>query len=85
MGYTLIYHKKTVSDKLKLKASKLLDKAEKICIALSKNPAPLNSKQLYRDLGGKRSIRINLQHRLIYEIIEEEKTVKIFSMWGHYE
>lgn len=85
MLYTLIYHKQTVEDKLKLKASKLLVKANKICAALSVNPTPSNSKQLYRDLKGKRSIRINLQHRLVYEVVEEEKTVKVLSMWGHYD
>ncbi|KDO03743.1 type II toxin-antitoxin system RelE/ParE family toxin [Rickettsia tamurae] len=46
---------------------------------------PLNSKKLYRNLVGKRSIRINLQHRLVYEILEDKKIIKILSMWGHYE
>jgi Txe/YoeB family toxin of toxin-antitoxin system len=85
MIYTLIYHKKTVADKQKLKASKLLQKAETLCNALSINPIPLNSKELSFDLKGKRSIRINLQHRLVYEVFEKEKIVKIFRMWGHYE
>ena len=43
------------------------------------------SKQLSGDLKGKRSIRINLQHRLVYEILESEKMIKILSMWSHYE
>lgn len=68
-----------------LKACGLLQKVEEICRSLALNPKPLYSKQLSRDLNGKRSIRINLQHRLVYEIFEEEKIVKILSMWGHYE
>ncbi len=83
--YILIYHKKTITDKQKLQSSKLLQKVETLCNALSINPRLLNSKELSGDLKGKRSIRINLQHRLVYEIVEEEKIVKILSMWGHYE
>jgi toxin YoeB len=85
MIYTLIYHKNTVGDKLKLKAAKLLGKTDRLCTALSINPTPLNSKELSGDLKGKRSIRINLQHRLVYEIFEKEKIIKILKLWGHYE
>lgn len=83
--YTLIYHKRTVLDKQKLKASNLLKKTDRLCKALALDPRPKNSKQLYRELKGKRSVRINLQHRIIYEVFEEEETVKILSLWGHYE
>jgi toxin YoeB len=83
--YTLIYHKRTVSDKQKLKASNLLQKTDSLCKSLALDPRPINSKQLYRDLKGKRSVRINLQHRIIYEVFEEDKTVKILSLWSHYE
>ncbi len=85
MTYTLQYTKRSAKDIQKLKAAKLEDKAVKLCNALSINPIPLNSKELSRDLVGKRSIRINLQHRLVYEIFEEEKIIKILSMWSHYE
>lgn len=83
--YTLIYHKRTILDKQKLKASNLLQKTGRLCESLAINPYPINSKQLYRDLKGKRSVRINLQHRIIYEVFEEEKIIKILSMWGHYQ
>ena len=81
----LIYHKKTLDDKAKLKAANLMEKAEKFCKELAMNPKPNYSKLLSRDLKGKRSIRINLQHRLVYEVSEELKIVKILSMWGHYD
>lgn len=82
--YKLIYHKKTILDKRKLKASNLLQKTHKLCELLVIDPSPANSKELYRDLKGKRSVRINLQHRLVYEVFEKEKLIKILSMWGHY-
>lgn len=81
----IIYTKKAVKDILLLKAAKLDSKGMLLCESLAKNPYPTNSKQLYHDLKGKRSVRINLQHRLIYEVLEEEKIVKILSMWDHYE
>lgn len=84
MRYKLIYHKKALKDKKKLRGDDLEGKVRKLCIKLSIDPFCVGSKQLYRDLSGKRSLRINLQHRLVYEINEEEKIVKIFSMWGHY-
>lgn len=85
MTYSLYYSKRAVKDVSNLKAAKLAWKAEELCKSLAVNPMPLHSKQLSGDLKGKRSIRINLQHRLVYEILEEEKIVKILSMWSHYE
>ena len=85
MIYTLIYTKKAIKDIQSLKAAKLADKVKDLCQSLAFNPMPLYSKQLSGDLKGKRSIRINLQHRLVYEILESEKIIKILSMWSHYE
>lgn len=85
MKYTLIYNKRALADKDKLTAAKLVDKAQQLCNDLAVNPTPSNSKRLYRDLIGKRSIRISLQHRLVYEILEDRKIIKILSMWGHYQ
>ncbi|HJD65741.1 MAG TPA: type II toxin-antitoxin system YoeB family toxin [Rickettsia endosymbiont of Bembidion nr. Transversale] len=85
MTYTILYTKKAIEDIQNLKAAKLADKASSLCKSLSINSMPSNSKKLYRDLKGKHSIRINLQHRLVYEIFEKEKKIKIISMWGHYE
>lgn len=83
--YKLEFHRKTIEDKKYLKACKLFQKAEKLYESLSTNPIPHNSKTLFGDLKGKRSIRINLQHRIVYEILEEKKIVRILSLWGHYE
>lgn len=83
--YRLDFHKKTIVDKQNLSACGLLEKTKKLCETLNHNPKPLYSKSLSGDLKGKRSIRINLQHRLVYEIVEEEKIIKILSMWSHYE
>ncbi|MEY4463490.1 MAG: hypothetical protein RLZZ81_461 [Pseudomonadota bacterium] len=85
MIYTILYTKKAIEDIQNLKAAKLADKAENLCKSLAINSIPLNSKKLYRNLVGKCSIRINLQHRLVYQVFEKEKTIKILSMWGHYE
>jgi toxin YoeB len=83
--YKLEFYKRATVDKQNLKACRLLEKAEKLYKALSQDPKPLYSKPLSGDLQGAHSIRINLQHRLVYEIIEEEKVIKIIRMWGHYE
>lgn len=83
--YTLIYTKAAIKDIQSLKAAKLADKVEDLCRSLAVSPMPLYSKQLSGDLKAQRSIRINLQHRLVYEILDSEKIIKILSMWSHYE
>ena len=79
--YSLHYTKKAFQDIKSLKAAKLSAKAKKLCNLLLLNPAPHNSKQLSGDLSGKRSVRINLKHILVYKIFEKEKSIKILSMW----
>ena len=85
IAYTIQYIKRAARDIQLLKTAKLGDKAIKLCESLVINPIPLNSKPLVGNLEGQRSIRINLQHRIVYEVLEEEKVVKILRMWGHYE
>lgn len=63
ISYGLKYTKKAIKDITKIKAAKLEDKTIRLCNILSLDPKPLNSKALSCDLVGKRSIRINLQHR----------------------
>lgn len=82
--YRLIYTKRAIKDIQNLKASKLAGKAKELCELPLENPATARSKRLVGDLHGKRSIRINLRHRLVYEILEQEKIIKILSMWSHY-
>jgi len=85
--YSVVYYKKALKDIPKLKAAKL-DKKAKALIELIKddpfkNPPPYE--KLQGDLRGAYSRRINIQHRLVYEVLEEEKIIKILSMWTHYE
>lgn len=84
--YTIVYTKKAVNDIPNLKASKL-DKIVKALIdILRDNPfqAPPPFEKLQGDLQGTYSRRINIKHRFVYEVFEEKKTVKIISMWTHY-
>jgi len=85
MTYILKYTKNAIKDVENIKAAKLALKVEHLCKLLVTNSTPSNSKQLSGDLKRKRSIRINLQHRLVYEIFEKEKVIKILSMWSRYE
>tara|TARA_R110000868_G_scaffold404840_1_gene683481 strand:- start:122 stop:379 length:258 start_codon:yes stop_codon:yes gene_type:complete len=85
MSYKVDLTKAAQKDLRNLKAAGLETKAKKIRDILRLDPYPNNSKELSRDLVGKRSIRISLQHRLVYEVVEEEKLVKVLRMWGHYE
>ena len=85
--YKIVYTKKAVRDIPKLKAAKLDEKAKKLIDIIRDNPFqnPPPYESLIGDLKGAHSRRINYQHRLVYEVLEQEKTVKILSMWTHYE
>lgn len=85
--YKIVYGKNAVKDIQKLKAAGLEKKAKNLIeIILGdpfRNPPPYE--KLVGDLSGLYSRRINIKHRLVYQVYEEEKTVKILSMWTHYE
>lgn len=83
MTYKVELTKPALKDLRSLKAASLGSKARDIRDILRTNPYPSISKQLSGNLVGKRSIRINLQHRLVYEVLEKEKIVKVLSIWGH--
>lgn len=87
MSYQIVYTKKSLKDIPKLKASKLEQKAKKLITLIKENPyqTPPPYEKLRGELQGAVSRRINIQHRLVYQVIEEESTVKIISMWTHYE
>lgn len=87
MSYKIVYTKKSLKDIPKLKASKLDQKARNLIALIKENPwqTPPAYERLRGDLQGAVSRRINIQHRLVYQVIEEELTVKIISMWTHYE
>lgn len=85
--WTLVYTKQAVKDTKKLARAGLKPKAKKLLALLATNPlqSPPPYEKLVGDLSGAYSRRINIQHRLIYEVIKEKKTVKIIRMWTHYE
>ena len=85
--YKILYTKKAAEDIPKLKVAKLDKKAKALIEVIRKNPyqTPPPYEKLMGDLQGAYSRRINLKHRLVYEVFEEEQTVKIISLWTHYE
>lgn len=85
--YNIVYTKRAVNDIPKLKSAKLDDKAKTLISIIKRNPyeTPPPYEKLQGELKGAYSRRINIKHRLVYEIIEEQNTVKIISMWTHYE
>ena len=85
--YSIVYTKKAAADIPKLKAANLDTKAKALIELLRANPyqTPPSFEKLQGDLAGAYSRRINIQHRLVYEVLENEKTVKVLRMWTHYE
>lgn len=86
-SWRLIYTKQAQKDAKKLAFSNLKEKAEELLAVLQDNPFqnPPPYEKLVGDLSGAYSRRINIQHRLVYEVIESEQVVKIIRMWTHYE
>ncbi|PZN78972.1 MAG: Txe/YoeB family addiction module toxin [Candidatus Methylumidiphilus alinenensis] len=87
MSWRLVYTKQAQKDAAKLAAAGLKEKAEELLTVLRENPfqTPPRYEKLVGDLSGAYSRRINLQHRLVYQVLQEERTVKIIRMWTHYE
>lgn len=85
--YSIVYTKKAAADIPKLKSAGLDKKATALIELLKENPyqSPPTFEKLQGDLQGAFSRRINIKHRLVYEVCEDEKHVKIISMWTHYE
>lgn len=87
MSWTLVFTKAAQNDAKKLKAAGLQDKAQTLLDVLARNPLANSPsyEKLVGDLTGAYSRRINIQHRLVYQIVKAEKTVKVLRMWTHYE
>ena len=85
--YKIVYTKAAAKDVPWLKAAHLDAKAKALIDVIRCNPyqTPPSYEKLVGDLQGLYSRRINLQHRLVYEVIEEVKIIKIVSLWTHYE
>jgi len=85
--YRLVFMSQAQKDAKKLAASGLKPKVLKLLEIIQQEPLryPPNYEVLKGDMQGLISRRINKQHRLVYEIFEEEKMIKIYRMWSHYE
>ena len=81
--YKIVYTRTAVKDIPKLKAAHLDNKAKALIEVIRVNP--YQSPPSYEKLVGLYSRRINVQHRLVYEVLEEMNTIKIVSLWTHYE
>jgi Txe/YoeB family toxin of toxin-antitoxin system len=85
--WRIVYTKQAQKDAKKIAAAGLKSRAEKLVEILSKNPfqTPPPYEKLIGDLSGAYSRRITIQHRLVYQVLEEIRTVKVIRMWTHYE
>jgi Txe/YoeB family toxin of toxin-antitoxin system len=85
--YQIVYTKAAVKDISKLKSAHLDTTAKALIEVIKNNPYqnPPPYEKLLGDLKGFYSRRINIKHRLVYEVYEEEKVIKISRMWSHYE
>jgi Txe/YoeB family toxin of toxin-antitoxin system len=85
--WTLVFTKQAQKDAKKLAAASLRPKAEGLLEILKENPfkSPPPFHKLVGDLTGAYSRRINIQHRLVYQVLETERVVKVIRMWTHYE
>jgi toxin YoeB len=85
--WALVYTKQAQKDALKLASAGLKEKAKALLNTVQLNPFqnPPPYEKLVGDLSGAYSRRINIQHRLVYQVLEEQKTVKVLRMWTHYE
>ena len=85
--WKLVYTKQALKDAKKCSSSGLKSKAMKILEVIQYDPfqKPPPYEKLIGNLSGAYSRRINIQHRIVYEVLDQEKTVKIIRMWSHYE
>jgi Txe/YoeB family toxin of toxin-antitoxin system len=86
VGWEVVYAKQALKDAKKLSASGLKPKAQELLALLAidpfQNPPPFE--KLVGDLAGAYSRRINIQHRIVYEVFTKERTVRVLRMWTHY-
>ncbi len=87
MSWKLVFTAQAQKDAKKVAGAGLKDKAQGILDILRQNPFqnPPPYEKLVGDLAGAYSRRINIQHRVVYQVIEESRTVKVVRMWTHYE
>lgn len=85
--WRIVYTKQAQKDAEKLASSGLKAKAEALLCVLASDPfqTPPPYKKLVGDLSGTYSRRINIQHRLVYQVVQTEQVIKILRLWTHYE
>lgn len=86
MSYRVVFTSQAKRDAKKLAGSGLRPKAERLLAIIAENPYqnPPPYEKLVGDLSGAYSRRINIQHRLVYQVLETEQVVKVLRMWTHY-
>lgn len=87
MSWKIVYTKQAQKDAKKLAASGMKLKAQRLLGIIAENPyqTPPPYEKLVGDLAGAYSRRINIQHRLVYQVLEDIRTIKVLRMWTHYE
>jgi toxin YoeB len=87
VSWQFVFTKQAQKDAKKLAAAGLKQKAEELLTVLEINPyqTPPPYEKLVGDLSGACSRRINIQHRLVYQVLEEQQVVKVLRLWTHYE
>ena len=87
MTWQLVYTKQAQKDAKRLAASGLKAKAQALLTILAEDPfqRPPPFEKLVGDLAGAYSRRINIQHRLVYQVLEQDRVVKVLRLWSHYE
>ena len=87
MTWKLVYTRQAQKDAKKLAASGLKPKAQELLALIAEDPyrKPPPFEKLVGDLAGACSRRINIQHRLVYQVLEDERVVKVLRLWSHYQ
>jgi Txe/YoeB family toxin of toxin-antitoxin system len=87
VNWAIVYTKQAQKDARKIASSNLKSQAQRLLDIIAKNPFqnPPHYEKLVGDLAGAYSRRINIQHRLVYQVYDAEHTVKVLRMWTHYE
>lgn len=87
MSWTVVYTRQARKDAKKIASANLKPRAERLLDLIEKNPFqnPPPYEKLAGDLAGAYSRRINIQHRLVYQVYQAEHAVKVLRMWTHYE
>ncbi len=87
MSWSIVYTKQAQTDARKIASSILKSPAQRLLDIIAKNPFqnPPPAEKLISDLAGAYSRRINFQHRLVYQVYDAERVIKVIRMWTHYE